>query len=74
MLSTLLKKAKHYYNQLFQSQKNTWKGIKFIITIKNQPSDIPESLSSNGSTIISNVYNVYNQMFTVKPVLMATSM
>ena len=73
MLSTLLRKAKHY-NQLFQSQKNTWKGIKFIITIKNQSSDIPESVSSNGSTIISNVYNVYNQMFTVKPVLMATSM
>ena len=44
--------------------KNTWKGIKSIITIKNLFSDIPKSLSSNGSTItnqveISNVFNNY---------------
>ena len=44
--------------------KNTWKGIKSIITIKNLSSDIPKSLSSNGSTItnqveISNVFNNY---------------
>ena len=44
--------------------KNTWKGIKFIIAIKNLSSDIPKSLPSNGSTItnqikISNVFNNY---------------
>ena len=44
--------------------KNTWKGIKSIITIKNLSSDIPTSLSSNGSTItnqveVSNVFNNY---------------
>ena len=30
--------------------QNTWKGIKSIITIKNPSSDIPKSLSPNGST------------------------
>ena len=44
--------------------KNTWKGIKSIITIKNLSSDIPKSLSYNGSTItnkveISNIFNNY---------------
>ena len=42
--------------------KNTWNGIKSIITTKNLSSDIPKSLSSNGSTIsnqveISNVFD-----------------
>ena len=35
--------------------KNTWKGIRSIITIKNLSSDIQKSLSSNGSTIRSQV-------------------
>ena len=69
MLSTLLKKSKtNYYNQYFKANmnniKNTWKGIKSIITIKNLSSDIPKSLSSSGFTIknqveISNVFNNY---------------
>ena len=69
MLSTLLKKSKtYYYNQYFKANisniKNTWKGIKSIITIKNLSSDLPKSLSSNGSTIknpveFSNVFNSY---------------
>ena len=50
------KKSKsNYYNQYFRANmnniKNTWKGIKFAITFKNLPSDIPKSLSSSGSTI-----------------------
>ena len=44
--------------------KNTWKGIKPIITIKNLSFHLPKCLSSNGSTItnqveISNVCNNY---------------
>ena len=35
--------------------KNTWKGIKSIIAIKNRSSDIPKSLSYNGSTITNKV-------------------
>ena len=69
ILSVLLKKSKtNYYNQYFKANmnniKNTWKGIKSIITIKILSSDILKSLSSNGSTItnqveISNVFNNY---------------
>ena len=35
--------------------KNTWKGIKSIIAIKNRSSDIPKSLSYNGSTTTNKV-------------------
>ena len=50
MLSTLFRKSKsNYYNQYFRANvnniKNTWKGIKSTITIKNLSSDIPKSLS-----------------------------
>ena len=46
--------------------KNTWKGIKSIMTIKDLSSDIPKSLSSNGSTITNQVEmsNVFNNYFT----------
>ena len=69
MLSTLLKKSKtNNCNQYFKANmdniKNTWKGIKSIITIKNLSSDILKGLSSNGSTItnqveISDVFTSY---------------
>ena len=69
MLSTLLKKSRtNYYNQYFEANmnniKNTWKGIKSILTIKNTSSDFPKCLSSNGSTFtnqveISNIFNNY---------------
>ena len=44
--------------------KNTSKGIKSIITLKNLFPDIPKSLSCNGLTItnkveISNIFNNY---------------
>ena len=44
--------------------KNTWKGIKSILTIKNTSSDFSKCLSSNGSTFtnqveISNIFNNY---------------
>ena len=52
----MLSKSKaNYCNQYFKANmniiKNTWKGIKPIITIKNLSSDIPKNLSSNGFTI-----------------------
>ena len=69
MLFTLLKKAKqNYYNQYFEANmnniKNTWKGVKSILTIKNTSSNFPKCLSSNGSTFtnqaeISNIFNNY---------------
>ena len=44
--------------------KSTWKGITYIITIKNLYSNIPKSLFYNGSTItnkikISKIFNNY---------------
>ena len=64
------KKSKtNYYNQYFKANvnniKNTWKGIKSIITIKNLSSHIPKSFSSNGSTIINQaeISNVFNNYF-----------
>ena len=44
--------------------KNTWKGIKSILTIKNTLSDFRKCLSSNGSTFtnqveISKTFNNY---------------
>ena len=44
--------------------KNTWKGVKSIITIKNLYSDNPKSLLCNGLSItnkaeISNSFNNY---------------
>ena len=61
-----LKSKSNYYNQYFRANmnntKNTWKGIKSIITIKNLSSDITKSLSDNGFTItnkeeMSNTFN-----------------
>ena len=50
LLSTLLKRSKqNYYKKYFESNlnnsKNTWKGIKSIITMKNVISTVPETLS-----------------------------
>ena len=69
MSSILLKNNRtNYYNQHFEANmsniKNTWKGIKSILTIKNTSSDFPKCLSSNGSTFtnqveISNIFNNY---------------
>ena len=69
MLSSLLKKSKtNYYNQYFEAHmnkiKNTWKGIKSILTIKNISSDFPKCFSSNGFSFtkqveISNIFNDY---------------
>ena len=69
LLSTTLKQRKtNYFNHYFESNwnsiKNTWKGIKSIVTIKESSADIPRSLSVDGATIsnllaISNVLKNY---------------
>ena len=43
--------------------KNTWKGIKSILTIKNISSDFPKCLSSNGSTNQVEISNIFNNYF-----------
>ena len=54
----------HYFKSNWNSIKNTWKGTKPIITIKDISADIPKSLSVDGATIsnpmaISNIFNNY---------------
>ena len=45
--------------------KNTWKGMKSTITIKNTSSDFPKCLSSNVSTTTNQVGipNIFNNYF-----------
>ena len=69
MLSTILKQSKtNYYNHYFETNwnsiKNTRKGIKTILNIKNISADIPNSLTVDDTTIsnpmaISNIFNNY---------------
>ena len=69
MLSIILKQSNtNYYNHYFETKwnsiKNTWKGIKSIINVKNISADVPKSLTVDGTTIsnpmaISNIFNNY---------------
>ena len=69
MLSAIFKQSKtNYYNTYFEANwnsiKNTWKGIKSILNIKNTSADIPKTLSVDGTTTsnpmeISNIFNNY---------------
>ena len=57
LLSTLMKKSKQaYYDKYFERNwnniKNTWKGIKSLISLKTVASSVPTVLSlDNGDTI-----------------------
>ena len=71
LLSTLLKESKQiYYTKYFESNwnniRNTWKGIKTIISIKNITTTIPHSIEFNNRTITdpTTMSNVFNNYFT----------
>ena len=71
LLSTLLKESKQiYYTKYFESNwnniRNTWKGIKTIISIKNITTTIPHSIEFNNRTITdpTTTSNVFNNYFT----------
>ena len=76
MLSTILKRSKtnyysHYFETNWNSIKNTWKGLKSILNIKNISAEIPETLSVDGTTIsnpmeISNIFNNYFSSIATK--------
>ena len=59
-----------YYTKYFESNwnniKNTWKGIKTIISIKNIRTTIPHSIEFNNRTITDHtaMSNVFNNYFT----------
>ena len=71
LLSTLMKKSKQaYYDKHFErnwnNMKNTWKGIKFLISLRTVASHVPTVLSlGNGGTITSSydIANTFNNCF-----------
>ena len=72
MLCTLMKKSKQaHYNKHFEINwnniKNTWKGIKSLISLKTVASSAPTALShdnGNAITILYDIANTFNNYFT----------
>ena len=65
MLSTLMKKSKQaYYNKYFETNwnniKNTWKGIKSLISLKTVASSALIALSRDNGNTITNPYDIAN--------------
>ena len=57
--------TKHFENN-WNNIKNTWKGIKTIISIKNITATLPHSIKFNNKTItdLTAMSNVFNNYFT----------
>ena len=69
-LSTIMKESKRkYYNDYFRTNlkniKNTWKGIKSIISLKCKVSDIPTIIKDKGTflTAPKDIANSFNKFF-----------
>ena len=65
LLSTLMKKSKQaYYDKYFETNwnnvKNTWKGIKFLISVKTVASSVPTVLSLGNDDTTTNPYDIVN--------------
>ena len=70
LLSTLMKKSKeNYYNNFFQTNlkniRNTWKGIKSLISNSDYGLFVPQNIYSNGTqtTDPKNIANAFNDYF-----------
>ena len=74
LLSTLMKKIKQaYYDKYFERNwnniKNTWKGIRSLISLKTVASNVPTVLYlDNGDTITStyDIAKTFNNYFVSK--------
>ena len=71
LLSTLVKKSKQacydkYFERNWNNIKNTWKGIKSLISLKSVASSVPTVLSLDNGDTITNPYiaNTFNDYFT----------
>ena len=65
LLSTLKKKSKQaYYDKYFERNwnniKNTWKGIKSLISLKTVASSVPTIVSLDNGDTIPNPYDIAN--------------
>ena len=63
--STLMKKSKQaHYNKYFEKNwnniKNTWKGIKSVVSLKPKTSSVPTVLSLENGDTITNPYDIAN--------------
>ena len=60
-----MKKSKQaYYNKYFEKNwnniKNTWKGIKSVVSLKPKTSSVPTVLSLENGDTITNPYDIAN--------------
>ena len=55
MISTLLKESKNYCDNYFKDKinnmKNTWKGIKSMISLQNTTNESPKIISLRDQTV-----------------------
>ena len=63
LLSTPMKRSKQaYFDKYFEATwnniKNTWKGIKSLITLKSVASNVPTVLSLDNGDTITNPYDI----------------
>ena len=71
LLSTLMKQSKQIYcTKFFENNwnniKNTWKGIKTVISVKNITATVPHSIEFNNKIITDHtaMSNAFNNYFT----------
>ena len=72
LLSTLMKKSKQvYYDKYFQRNwnniKNTWKGTKYLISLKTVASSVPTVLSLDNGDTITSLYDIANNLIITLP-------
>ena len=64
LLSTLMKRSKQaYYDKYFEANwniKNTWKGIKSLISLKSVASNVPTAIPLDNGDTITNPYDIGN--------------
>ena len=65
LLSTLMKKSKQaYYDKYFEKNwnniKDTWKGIKSLISLKTVAYNVPTVLSLDNGDTVTNPYGIAN--------------
>ena len=80
LLSTLMKKSKeNYYNNFFQTNlkniRNTWKGIKSLISNSDYGPFVPQNIYSNGTqrTDPKNIVNAFNDYFCTVAIYIQSS-
>ena len=65
LLSTIMKKSKQayhdkYFERNWNNIKNTWQGIKSLISLKTVASNVPTVLSLDNGDTVTNSYDIAN--------------